>query len=62
MTKDKSAKSIWDKRYQDGELACTQKTVESDPIDYTQHPFLYKLSTATTQGWSVESAILQGRI
>ena len=46
MTKDDSAKSIWDKRYQDGELACTQKTVESDPIDYTQHPFLYKLSTA----------------
>ena len=43
---DEFAKSIWDKRYQDEELACTKKTVESDPIDYTQHPFLYKLSTA----------------
>jgi SAM-dependent methyltransferase len=39
-------KSIWDKRYQDGEIVCTQEAVTSDPIDYTQHPFLYKLSAA----------------
>ena len=43
---ENTAESIWDKRYQDGELACTQKHVEADPIDYTQHPFLYKQSTA----------------
>jgi len=42
--KTKNAKSIWDKRYQDGELACTKKNIASDPIDYTQHPFLYKES------------------
>lgn len=40
------ASSIWDKRYEEGELACTQKAVAADPIDYTQHPFLYKQSTA----------------
>jgi ubiquinone/menaquinone biosynthesis C-methylase UbiE len=38
--------SIWDERYEEGKLACTQNTVNSDPIDYTQHPFLYKHSTA----------------
>jgi len=45
-SKNADASSIWDKRYQDGELACTQEVVEADPIDYTQHPFLYKQSTA----------------
>lgn len=38
--------AIWDKRYQQGTLACTQQTVDADPIDYTQHPFLFKQSTA----------------
>jgi SAM-dependent methyltransferase len=54
MNQDNSAKSIWDKRYQDGELACTQQTVELDPIDYTQHPFLYKQSTAKRITGSLE--------
>jgi SAM-dependent methyltransferase len=46
MKQQESAQSIWDQRYQDGDLACTQESVAADPIDYTQHPFLYRLSTA----------------
>jgi hypothetical protein len=41
---DVDATSVWDKRYEDGDLACTQKHVAADPIDYTQHPFLLKQS------------------
>lgn len=37
---------IWDKRYEEGELACTKETPSHDPIDYTQHPFLYKQAIA----------------
>ena len=40
------SKSIWDQRYKDSELACTKKNVQGDPIDYTQHPFLYQHSIA----------------
>lgn len=50
---------IWDRRYQEGTLACTQKTVEADPIDYTQHPFLYKQSTATQLTGDTEGTPLQ---
>lgn len=38
--------SVWDKRYKEGKLACTKKLVEKDPIDYTQHPFLYQHAIA----------------
>jgi len=38
--------SIWDKRYEEGGMACTEKQVVGDPIDYTQHPFLYQHSIA----------------
>ena len=44
-TKDRVS-TIWDNRYQDGELACTQENIAGDPIDYTQHPFLYQHSIA----------------
>ncbi len=40
------ATSIWDQRYEEGGLACTEKQVVGDPIDYTQHPFLYRHSIA----------------
>jgi SAM-dependent methyltransferase len=40
------AKAKWNERYQVGELACTQEQVIGDPIDYTQHPFLWKHSVA----------------
>lgn len=40
------ATSIWNERYSKGDLACTQASVKGDPIDYTQHPYLYALSTA----------------
>jgi SAM-dependent methyltransferase len=51
--------SIWDKRYEKGELACTQKAVNADPIDYTQHPFLYKQSTAKQLTGDTEGIPLQ---
>lgn len=37
---------IWDKRYEEGELACTKEVPSIDPIDYTQHPFLYEQAIA----------------
>lgn len=62
MTNNKdetTTSSVWDKRYEDGELACTQKIVNADPIDYTQHPFLYKQSTAKQSTGDAEGAPLQ---
>jgi SAM-dependent methyltransferase len=56
---DAKASSIWDKRYEKGELACTQKVVKADPIDYTQHPFLYKQSTAKQLTGDTEGIPLQ---
>ncbi|MDG0980798.1 MAG: class I SAM-dependent methyltransferase [Halieaceae bacterium] len=40
------AKSIWNQRYSEGKSVCTQNRVAGDPIDYTQHPFLWKHSVA----------------
>lgn len=54
-----STTSIWDKRYENGELACTQRVVKADPIDYTQHPFLYKQSTAKQITGDLEGIPLQ---
>jgi SAM-dependent methyltransferase len=60
INKDQAvASSIWDKRYEEGELACTQRTVKADPIDYTQHPFLYKQSTAKQLTGDAEGIPLQ---
>jgi len=42
MTTSLSATDIWDQRYAEGKLVCTQQTVKGDPIDYTQHPLLYR--------------------
>lgn len=46
MADENYTKSVWDKRYAEGELACTRKIIECDPVDYTQHPFLYKHAVA----------------
>lgn len=36
------ATSIWDERYDKGETACGKEADGTDPIDYTQHDFLYR--------------------
>lgn len=46
MAMSSKATDIWDDRYADGKLVCTQATVVSDPIDYTQHPLLYRNSVS----------------
>jgi SAM-dependent methyltransferase len=54
------ATSIWDSRYVEGEHVGTQAHVQDDPIDYTQHKFLYRHSiakptTGSLDGWPVDS-------
>ncbi len=39
-TSESSATSIWNSRYQDGEISVTRVSDDTDPIDYTQHAFL----------------------
>jgi ubiquinone/menaquinone biosynthesis C-methylase UbiE len=51
-----SATSIWDARYKEEKLACTVKTVKADPIDYTQHPFLWKHSVAKRLTGSIDKS------
>lgn len=47
MTKILSdATNIWNKRYEEGKLACTKKVIYKDPIDYNQHPFLWQYTSA----------------
>lgn len=46
MTTTQNATDIWDDRYAEGKLVCTQATVKGDPIDYTQHPLLYRNSVS----------------
>lgn len=41
-----AATSTWDGRYREGKLECAQENVASDPIDYTQHPFLHQHAIA----------------
>ena len=48
------AKSIWNQRYAEGDSVCTQNRIEGDPIDYTQHPFLWKHSVAKQLTGSIE--------
>ncbi len=56
-----NATSIWDRRYEGGQHVGSQATVEGDPVDYTQHKFLYRHAIAmpTTgheDGWVVDEA------
>ena len=53
------ATSIWDERYEKGEHVGSQPVIEGDPIDYTQHKFLYqhavaKPLTGDLDGWSID--------
>jgi ubiquinone/menaquinone biosynthesis C-methylase UbiE len=61
MTKNRGADaiSIWDRRYEAGEHVGTKPIMEGDPIDYTQHKFLYQHSiakplTGSLDGYSVD--------
>ena len=40
------ATSVWDQRYEGGEHVGSQPNVDGDPIDYTQHKFLYRHAIA----------------
>lgn len=40
------ATSVWDRRYEGGEHVGSQPNVDGDPIDYTQHKFLYRHAIA----------------
>src|SRR6187200_2512436 len=51
--------SVWDKRYEEGELACTKKAPSIDPIDYTQSPYLYKQAIAKRITGDEDSTPLQ---
>lgn len=46
MSTGQTATDVWDERYAEGKLVCTQPTVKGDPIDYTQHPLLYQHSVS----------------
>jgi SAM-dependent methyltransferase len=48
-TSTEAATRIWDQRYEGNEHVGTQPLIESDPIDYTQHPFLYQHAIAEPQ-------------
>ena len=55
------ATDIWDKRYEGGEHVGSQATVVGDPVDYTQHKFLYRRAiamptTGSEDGWVVDVA------
>jgi SAM-dependent methyltransferase len=47
------ATRIWDSRYEGNEHVGTQPVIEGDPIDYTQHPFLYQRAIARPQTGSL---------
>ncbi len=59
---DKSAadaNSIWDRRYESGGHVGTAMINEGDPIDFTQHKFLYrhavaKPTTGSEDGWIID--------
>ncbi len=50
----RDATEIWDRRYQDGEHVGSQPVIEGDPIDYTQHKFLYGHAIAKPQTGSLD--------
>ena len=58
------ATSIWDDRYEKGEHVGSKEVIEGDPIDFTQHKFLYQYAiarpmTGSLDGWSVDSIAKQ---
>ncbi len=46
--------AIWDQRYAEGTHVGSQPIVAADPIDYTQHSFLYQRSVARPQTGSLD--------
>jgi ubiquinone/menaquinone biosynthesis C-methylase UbiE len=55
----RDATSIWDARYEGGEHVGSQLNLDNDPIDYTQHKFLYRHAiavptTGSEDGWVVD--------
>ncbi len=58
------ANSIWDERYEKGEHVGSKPVIEADPVDFTQHKFLYqhaiaKPMTGSLDGWSVDTIAKQ---
>lgn len=58
------ANAIWDERYVKGEHVGSKPVIEGDPIDFTQHKFLYrhavaKPMTGSLDGWAVDSIARQ---
>ena len=57
-----AATAIWDRRYEGGEHVGSKPVVEGDPIDYTQHQFLYshaiaKPQTGTLNGYNLRRVV-----
>ncbi len=59
---DKAAYStaVWDQRYEGGEHVGSRATIEGDPVDYTQHRFLYRHAvaeptTGSPDGWIIDA-------
>ncbi len=48
------ATSVWDERYNSGTHVGSQPTIQGDPIDYTQHKFLYERAIARPQTGSLD--------
>ena len=44
-----AATAIWDQRYEGDEHVGTKPVIEGDPVDYTQHKFLYERGIARPQ-------------
>ena len=51
---NKVATAIWDRRYEGNEHVGTQPVIEGDPVDYTQHKFLYQRAVAKPQTGSLD--------
>jgi SAM-dependent methyltransferase len=49
-----AATAIWDQRYEGNEHVGTRPVIEGDPIDYTQHKFLYERAIARPQTGSLD--------
>jgi SAM-dependent methyltransferase len=51
---EKTATAIWDSRYTGDEHVGTKPVIEGDPVDYTQHKFLYQRAIARPQTGSLD--------
>ena len=54
------ATAVWDQRYEGGEHVGSQPNVDGDPVDYTQHKFLYRHAvaeptTGSPDGWIIDA-------